>query len=228
MDSILLITTHQSTKVSIFHRLDSGRLYVVSIHIHSGTYWYQTILSIFEIILLIRVNVCNSYNYATPDDKYASVGDLLIQLIDSASQGGNLLLDMGPAATGRVPGPMVSRLQAMGSWIDSVGQESFFNTSIYWAAMTTTDLNNSTVRIRFLAGPDDSAFYIYSLDRPSEKLIIDVPVPIHSQSVITSGKQNTQLSWSHDTQGRLSITVPENVINDGQYVWLFKVDNSKV
>lgn len=47
---------------------------------------------------------------------------LLDMLVEAASKGGNLLLNVGPDADGRLPPPFVERLAAIGRWLDVHGE----------------------------------------------------------------------------------------------------------
>ena len=49
-------------------------------------------------------------------------------LVDIASKGGNLLLNVGPTAEGLIPEPSVERLKAIGKWM-KVNGESIYGTS---------------------------------------------------------------------------------------------------
>lgn len=50
---------------------------------------------------------------------------LLMQLVEAASQGGNLLLNVGPRADGSIDPQESRRLQAMGRWLDHHGDAIF-------------------------------------------------------------------------------------------------------
>ena len=65
-----------------------------------------------------------SYGYnrmETPTD-YHTGRQLLLMLIDLVSRGGNLLLDIGPTADGRIPVIMEERLLHMGDWLGANGE----------------------------------------------------------------------------------------------------------
>ncbi len=62
------------------------------------------------------------YNRNENIHNYRSVKELLHILIDMVSHGGNLLLDVGPTADGRIPVIMQQRLLSMGTWLDRNGE----------------------------------------------------------------------------------------------------------
>jgi len=57
------------------------------------------------------------YNRAERLEDYHTGRELVVMLVDIVSRGGNLLLDIGPAADGTIPVIMEDRLSQMGSWL---------------------------------------------------------------------------------------------------------------
>ncbi len=62
------------------------------------------------------------FNRAERLEHYHSGRDLVIMLADLVSRGGNLLLDIGPAADGTIPGVMEDRLLQIGAWLKVNGE----------------------------------------------------------------------------------------------------------
>ena len=67
------------------------------------------------------------WGYNAADQNWKSTETLVRNLIDTASKGGNYLLNVGPMAGGEVPQPCVERLEAIGRWMD-VNGESIYGT----------------------------------------------------------------------------------------------------
>ncbi len=57
-----------------------------------------------------------------PDDRYKSVRELIHLLCDVVAKGGNLLLNVGPDAEGRLPQPALQRMKAIGDWLAENGR----------------------------------------------------------------------------------------------------------
>ena len=66
----------------------------------------------------------HSYGYNRNEklEDYKSSHDLILMLADIVSRGGNLLLDIGPTADGRIPVIMQQRLTDVGDWLKINGQ----------------------------------------------------------------------------------------------------------
>ena len=61
------------------------------------------------------------FNMMETPDEYMTSAKCIEVLVDVASRGGNLLLNVGPTADGRIPAIMQDRLMAMGHWLDVNG-----------------------------------------------------------------------------------------------------------
>src|SRR5206468_5393678 len=67
------------------------------------------------------------YNRMERVTDYHTDRELLMMLIDIVARGGNLLLDIGPTADGRIPTIMEERLIQIGDWLRPNG-EAFYGT----------------------------------------------------------------------------------------------------
>lgn len=88
-----------------------------------------------------------SYGYNRDEQlkDYHTGQQLVLMLVDTVSRGGNLLLDIGPRADGRIPVIMEERLREIGNWL-SINGEAIYGTrpwkqSRQWSAGEQPSVN---------------------------------------------------------------------------------------
>ncbi|MDP4645114.1 MAG: alpha-L-fucosidase [Opitutales bacterium] len=69
-----------------------------------------------------------TWGYSKFDNNWKSSEELIRNLIDVVSKGGNYLLNIGPKADGSIPEQSVQRMQAIGKWMD-VNSDAIYGTS---------------------------------------------------------------------------------------------------
>lgn len=72
----------------------------------------------------------DSWSYA-PNDHYKSTQQLIHMLCDIVAKGGNLLLNVGPDAEGRIPQEALTRMKEMGAWLDLNGNAIYGTRPFY-------------------------------------------------------------------------------------------------
>jgi alpha-L-fucosidase len=92
----------------------------------------------------------HSYGYNRNEDlaDYATGQRLLLTLLDTVSRGGNLLLNVGPTADGRIPVEMQDRLAYLGRWL-AINGEAIYGTRTFrdgaqWTAGRQQAVDTST------------------------------------------------------------------------------------
>jgi alpha-L-fucosidase len=67
------------------------------------------------------MTINDTWGYKYFDQEWKSADDLLYNLIDLNSKGGNYLLNVGPTGEGVIPEPSVERLNEIGNWLEKYG-----------------------------------------------------------------------------------------------------------
>ncbi|MBN2315843.1 MAG: alpha-L-fucosidase [Sedimentisphaerales bacterium] len=111
-----------------------------------------------------------SYGYNRAEDlqDYRSAQELILMLIDVVSRGGNLCLDIGPRADGKIPVIMQERLLQIGAWLKTNG-EAIYGTRMWkapcqWSAGTVPKMVRKEYMSHFdilaqtIAPPEGQAF----------------------------------------------------------------------
>ncbi len=110
----------------------------------------------------------DTWGYKAADDNWKSSEELIHNLIDAASKGGNYLLNVGPKADGTIPEESVERLAEMGEWMDVYG-ESIYMTKA--SPFGQPDWGRYTRR-------DPTVLYAHVFDWPQARRIEIPAVPI--------------------------------------------------
>jgi alpha-L-fucosidase len=85
----------------------------------------------------------NTWGYKSYDNDWKSTETLIRNVIDTASKGGNYLLNVGPTAEGLIPAPSVERLAGIGKWMKVNGESIYgttaspFQTQLPWGRATS-------------------------------------------------------------------------------------------
>jgi alpha-L-fucosidase len=155
-----------------------------------------------------------SFGYNRNEDiqDYKSATDLVHLLVDTVSRGGNLLLDIGPTADGRIPVIMQERLLEIGDWL-RVNGEAIYGTHPWRVA------SEGDVRYTCTAGVSP-ALYAIALKWPDKELVLTTPKPTQ----VTMPNVPTPLKWRYK-DGKLRITIPPLSVDEApcRHAYVFKL-----
>ena len=187
------------------------------------------------------------YNRAEDAGDYRTAQELILMLIDVVSRGGNLCLDIGPSADGKIPVVMQERLLDIGAWLKANG-EAIYGTRMWkvpcqWSAGSIPKTERKEYMSKFnileqtIASPEGQAFkevlftfkngnlYAITPRWPGRKLILK-NVRTDNDTEITFLGTGEKLPWEVDNNN-LVITVPEFDTNriKSQYAYVFRISN---
>ncbi|XP_796773.4 alpha-L-fucosidase [Strongylocentrotus purpuratus] len=142
------------------------------------------------------------YRRNAPLADYLDMDDLIELLASTVSCNGNLLMNIGPTADGRIVPIFEERLRSMGDWL-KVNGEAIFETTP-WRAQ------NDTVTKGIWYTNKTTAAYAIVLDWPADnQLVLGVPIPNSQTSLFMLG-YNQPLKWSGITsKPGITVTMPQ-------------------
>ena len=141
------------------------------------------------------MTINDTWAYNKHDQKFKSVKELIQDLANVASKGGNFLLDVGPTPEGTIQPEFVERLQAMGEWMKVNGDSIYGTTYGPWQNLPwgKTTAKGKTV-------------YLHVFDWPT-KAELEVPALKARVSQITVLATGQKAQFKQE-KGRLTIAVP--------------------
>ncbi|CCO28341.1 alpha-L-fucosidase [Rhizoctonia solani AG-1 IB] len=157
------------------------------------------------------------YNSGTALDKYMKGVDVIKQLVDIVSKGGNYLLDVGPTATGQIIPEMTTPLLQAGQWLSHSGAAIY--STRYWSVGPA----DTTYNLRFTTTPD--AFYVIALSRPEGGVLrtrMRIPI-LEGDEVRLLGGSGKMLEWTREGE-EVVVQVGEDEVGLVEYAWAFKVE----
>ncbi len=155
------------------------------------------------------------YNQVEDLDNYMTSDALVDMLVEKVAGGGNLLLDIGPTADGRIPVIQQQRLLDIGKWLDVNGE------AIYGTKKWDGSVKNKLENIFFTQKGGD--LYVICTEFPEKEITVNGINKGNVKMLGFEGKVKTKKSGN-----KLTIYMPEiNPSNNpSEYAWAFKIENT--
>ena len=156
------------------------------------------------------------YNQMETLDNYMSSDALIDMLVEKVATGGNLLLDIGPTADGRIPVIQQQRLLDIGAWLDING-EAIYKTRKWKGAK-----ENKQDNIFFTQ--KGGGLYVLCTKFPTTPIEVrGIKSPTRITMLGVEGKVKYKKSGKS-----IKISIPQlsQNINPSTFAWVFKIENA--
>lgn len=152
------------------------------------------------------------YNRNENLESYSTSEQLVHILIDKVARGGNLLLNIGPTADGRIPVIQQQRLKDMGDWL-RVNGDAIYGTTIW-------DKADAAKQPDVFYTKKGNDLYVICTKFPTKPVVVKGVKPAAVTLLGYTGKVSAKTSG-----GSLSIAPPAvtPATNPCNYAWVFKV-----
>ncbi len=163
------------------------------------------------------MTINNNWGYQQTDTNWKTPYEIITIFVDAVSNGGNLLLDIGPKADGTIPDEQIHVLKELGAWNKKNGK-AIFNTlpglpQGHFYGPSTLSKDSTTVYL-FLHGKTSGQVMVKGLvNKISSIEVVGNGTKLNHKIV---GK----ISWSH-VPGLVYIDVPDRVLD--QYITVLEV-----
>lgn len=154
----------------------------------------------------------NHWGFNKHDQNWKSSTNLIRNLIDCASKGGNYLLNVGPTAEGLFPQASIDRLADIGRWM-KVNSQAIYGTSASpfkdspWGRTTKKRVREGTrLYLHVFNWPDNGNLLIASLkNAPSEAYLLSDPA--HNRLRVEKQVDGVRVTLPMDAPDRVSTTL---------------------
>lgn len=145
------------------------------------------------------------YNRNATLDDYLTATQLVHELIVTVSENGNLLLNIGPTADGRLSTIFLDRLRDLGAWL-KVNGESIYGTTT-WSVCNKDSGEASGVYYTYKRG----TLYAHLTAWPSTQSIVLTCTsyyPTNTMTIRMLGVADETMDWERTAQGHLKVKLP--------------------
>ena len=155
------------------------------------------------------------YNQMETLDNYMTSDALIDLLIEKVAGGGNLLLDIGPTADGRIPVIMQQRLLDMGAWLE-INRDAIYGSRKWEGAR-----DNQSEGVYFTQNGSD--LFVLCTQLPEKSITVS---GIKKSGNVTLLGSDIKISAKKSGNG-MTIAIPKVSLseNQGKYAWVFKIEN---
>lgn len=161
------------------------------------------------------------FNRAENAEDYSTSKQLIVELIDIVSRGGNLLLNIGPKADGTIPVVMQERLLAIGKWLGVNGE------AIYQTRKRAICNQNNTDQEVYFTTKKNALFCIFT--KWGNEIKINLLEGENVKNISLLGYEGT-VQWKVVEDHQLVIQIPRLTIDEIPCLsaWTVKIEIGEI
>ena len=195
----------------------------------------------WENAFTLDADTHNAWSYVRPDplSTYMNASTMLYELVSTVAYGGNVLINVGPTADGRIPTIFQERLKQLGGWLQTNGEVIY--AAKMWRAQNDTAEHGPGHGVFYTAnapaaaakgggGGGPAAVYALVLAWPSDNVLrLAVPQPTPSAAANLLGCPKSLGPVRKAAGGGMVVTIPAlspaELPSSGGLVgpWVFKL-----
>lgn len=143
-----------------------------------------------------------TWGYSKRHDQWKSPRSLIRDLIDIASKGGNLLLNVGPTAEGVIQEEAVDRLREFAAWM-KLHAEAIHGTTAN--ILPATPWGRCTVK-KISTGQTRLYLHIFDWPKDGKLTVTGLPAPVSAAGCLTDS--SIRPVWAQDQPGIVTVSLP--------------------
>jgi alpha-L-fucosidase len=151
------------------------------------------------------MTINGTWAYNKNDTQYKSAKELIQDLANVASKGGNFLLDVGPTPDGTIQPEFVERLEAVGKWMQVYG-DSIYGTT--YGPLQNLTYGKTTAKGKFI--------YVHVFDWPADGTLVVAGLKEHAVQIAIMGDKR-KLRFRQNEE-KLEIQVPPTAPDENDTV----------
>jgi alpha-L-fucosidase len=147
------------------------------------------------------------WGYKKGDDNWKPASELVANLVEVVSKGGNFLLNVGPTGEGVIPGPSVERLREVGQWMQVNGD------AIYGAGASPLPQKPQWGYCTKKTAKDKTTLYLHVFTWPAdgELFVPGLKNKVESATLLAGGKKLETTSNDSGVVVRIPAAAPGKI-----------------
>lgn len=154
------------------------------------------------------------------NDVFKPSKEIIDVLIETVAKGGNLLLDVGPPASGKIPADALKSMKEIGDWL-KINGEGIYKTRRF-------DYFKENDHVYYTKSKDGKIIYALCLAWPNDSLKLTKLIPNKNSKIQLLGSDR-ELEWEFN-DGVLKIDIPEEIKNtlnhSSNQAYVFRIEGS--